>query len=166
MCRVFTILDQSKPPLSLASAFEQCVQQAQEHPTRHPFQREGFSARSAVEATEYMDNETGAVKGYWAGFNILASVVTLRHVVRRIIVPICAQEGRHATIFKASNDVSMGCIAPWNAPPHPYIVVREEPFLMLAHFGGKAMTSLVNLPCLRLRSQICTTVCKVARQIS
>lgn len=82
-------------------------------------------ASRADEFAEYMDVETGSVSAYSAGFNVPSSVEQLRDVAGRIVtvtgsIPVCAEEGKSALLYKEPYGVVFG-IAPWSFPnliPH------------------------------------------------
>ena len=71
----------------------------------------------AHELGRYMVDETGAVEGFATFFNVPNAVEMLRDVAGRIVtattyMPIVAQEGKSALVFKEPYGVVLG-IAPW-----------------------------------------------------
>ncbi|KAF6233189.1 hypothetical protein HO173_008478 [Letharia columbiana] len=72
------------------------------------------------EVCEYMDIETGSTKAMSTYFNVPASIEQLRDVAGRIVtvtgnIPVCAEEGKSALMYKEPYGVVFG-IAPWNSP--------------------------------------------------
>lgn len=69
------------------------------------------------ELCEYMEIETGSTEGISKYFNLPSSIEQLRDVAGRIVtvtgnIPICAEEGKSALIYKEPYGVVFG-IAPW-----------------------------------------------------
>jgi len=79
-----------------------------------------FKSRSD-ECAEYMDIETGSTDAVSKAFNLRSTIEQLRDVGGRIVtttgyIPVCAEEGRSALIYKEPYGVVFG-IAAWSAFP-------------------------------------------------
>lgn len=78
------------------------------------------------ECAEYMDIETGSVDAMSKGFNLPSTIEQLKDVGGRIVnttgyIPICAEDGKSALIYKEPYGVVFG-IAPWLLRLCPYNV--------------------------------------------
>ena len=73
------------------------------------------------ECAEYMEIETGSTEALSKGFNVPSTIEQLRDVAGRIVtstgyIPVCAEEGKSALIYKEPYGVVLG-IAPWSVFP-------------------------------------------------
>lgn len=93
------------------------------------------------ECAEYMDIETGSTDGMSKGYNVPSTIEQLRDVGGRIVtstgyIPVAAEEGKSALIYKEPYGVVFG-IAPWSVlPPRPSCIGSDRTLGMRPTFSA------------------------------